>query len=62
MIGATPEERAETRMWTRKVDLNICEPMALGFRFGEGWQLFQSRIHTEPDALARHEEAWQPPI
>jgi glutathione S-transferase len=50
LIGTTPEERAETRMWTRKVDLNICEPMANGFRFGEGLQLFQSRIHTEPDA------------
>lgn len=50
LIGTTPEERAETRMWMRKVDLNICEPMALGFRFGEGLQLFKERIHTEPDA------------
>ena len=25
MIGSTPEERAECRMWTRRVDLNICE-------------------------------------
>ncbi len=24
--------------------------MANGFRFGEGLQLFKSRIHTEPDA------------
>ena len=36
MIGATPEQRAECRMWTRRVDLNICEPMGNGFRFGEG--------------------------
>ena len=28
LIGKTPEERAETRMWTRRVDLNIVEPMA----------------------------------
>ena len=28
MIGSTPEERAECRMWTRRVDLNICEPLA----------------------------------
>ncbi len=62
LIGTTPEERAETRMWTRKVDLKICEPMANGFRFGEGLQLFKSRIHTEPDALARPEAAWRPPI
>ncbi len=26
MVGATPEERAECRMWTRRIDLNICEP------------------------------------
>src|SRR5215217_9303184 len=25
MIGSTPEQRAECRMWTRRVDLNICE-------------------------------------
>src|SRR5262245_61442392 len=36
LIGSTPEERAETRMWTRRVDIRICEPMANGFRFGEG--------------------------
>jgi glutathione S-transferase len=50
LMGATPEERALTRMWTRKIDLMICEPMANGFRFGEGLQLFQSRIPTEPEA------------
>src|SRR3546814_13736067 len=27
LIGATPEERAVTRMWTRRVDLKICEPL-----------------------------------
>src|SRR6516162_5333292 len=29
LIGSTPDERARTRMWTRRVDLNIIEP-ALG--------------------------------
>jgi glutathione S-transferase len=52
LIGTTPEEKAETRMWTRRVDLNICEPMANGFRFGEGAQLFQGRIVTVPEASA----------
>ena len=32
LIGSTPQERAETRMWARRVDLNILEPMANGFR------------------------------
>jgi glutathione S-transferase len=50
LIGTTPEERAETRMWTRRVDLNICEPMTNGFRFGEGLPLFKDRIVTVPEA------------
>lgn len=44
LIGANPEERAETRMWTRRIDLNICEPMANGFRAAEGRRLFESRM------------------
>ena len=50
LIGATPEQKAETRMWTRRVDLNICEPLANGFRFGEGARLFEGRILTVPEA------------
>jgi glutathione S-transferase len=50
LIGSTPEERAETRMWTRRVDLNICEPMANGFRFSQGLPLFQNRMVTVPEA------------
>lgn len=50
MIGATPQERAECRMWTRRIDLNVCEPMAGGFRYGEGLKLFQDRIHCVPEA------------
>ncbi|MDX5366107.1 MAG: glutathione S-transferase family protein [Alphaproteobacteria bacterium] len=52
LIGATPEERAETRMWTRRVDLNVCEPMANGFRFSEGLPLFQNRMRCLPEAAA----------
>ncbi len=52
LIGATPEEKAETRMWTRRVDLNICEPLAAGFRYGEGEKLFAGRILTVPEASA----------
>lgn len=52
LIGTNAEEKAETRMWTRRVDLNICEPLANGFRFGEGAALFQGRIVTVPEASA----------
>jgi glutathione S-transferase len=50
LIGAAPEERAETRMWTRRVDLNIVEPMANGFRYGDGLKMFRDRIHCIPQA------------
>src|SRR5579864_2850073 len=50
LIGTNAEERAITRMWTRRVDLNICEPMANGFRFSEGLRLFQNRVHCIPQA------------
>lgn len=44
LIGATPEERAETRMWTRRIDLGVVEPMTNGFRASEGRRLFESRM------------------
>jgi glutathione S-transferase len=50
MIGAAPEERAECRMWTRRVDLNIAEPLANGYRFGEALKFFEKRIPVAPDA------------
>jgi glutathione S-transferase len=64
LIGATAEERAATRMWTRRVDLKVCEPMANGFRYAEGLALFQSRMRVLPDAaeglkaVAKDGEAW----
>ena len=50
MIGETPEARAECRMWTRRVDLNIAEPLANGYRFGEALKFFEKRIPCPPEA------------
>jgi glutathione S-transferase len=50
LIGATPKARAETRMWARRIDLNIVEPMINGFRFAEGLPLFQARVRCIPQA------------
>lgn len=64
LVGSTAEERAVTRMWARRIDLNIVEPMANGFRFAEGLMLFKDRIHTIPQAaddlkaIAREKLAW----
>ena len=50
LIGDTPAERAATRMWTRRIDLNIAEPGSNGFRFSEGLKLFQNRVRCIPQA------------
>lgn len=44
MVGNTPQERAETRMWARRIDLYILEPMANAFRASEGRPMFASRM------------------
>ena len=64
LIGATAEERGETRMWVRRIDLNIVEPMVNGFRFSEGQALFTGRMTLIPQAaddlkaLAQEKLAW----
>ncbi|WP_153957059.1 glutathione S-transferase family protein [Cupriavidus necator] len=52
LIGTTAEERATTRMWVRRIDLKICEPLTNGFRFSEGLSLFESRMRVLPEAAA----------
>lgn len=50
LIGSTAEERAVTRMWWRRVELNICQPMVQGFYYAEGLDIFKSRIRCLPEA------------
>lgn len=50
LIGATPEERAETRQWQRRVELNITENVYNGFRYAEGLELFKTRMPVYPEA------------
>lgn len=50
LIGTTPKERAEARMWRQRIDLNICQHIANGYRFGEGLKRFESRIVCVPEA------------
>ncbi len=50
LIGATPEQRAQTRRWTRWVDLNIIEFMANGFRYSQGLPMFKDRMRCLPEA------------
>ena len=51
-------------MWTRRVDLYVCEPLANGFRYSEGRPLFESRMTLLPEAadglkgLAQEKITW----
>lgn len=64
LVGQNAEERAMTRMWCRRVDLNICEPMTNAFRSAEGLSMFKDRVHTIPQAaddlkqIAQEKLAW----
>ena len=50
LIGSTPEEKAETRMWQRRIELQITEHMYNGFRYAEGLDMFKDRMHCLPEA------------
>lgn len=64
LLGTTPEQRAEALMWTLRVMHQITEPMANGFRYAEGLDLFKDRIHVIPQAaedlkaIGREQLAW----
>ena len=64
LIGSNAAERAETRLWTRRIEHKITSPMSDGFRFSEGLPLFKNRIRTMPQAaddlkaLAREGLEW----
>ena len=64
LIGATPEERAATRMWTRRIEQKIIAPLTDGFRYAEGLAMFKDRMHVIPQAaddlkaIAREGVAW----
>lgn len=64
LIGANPTERALTRMWLRRVDLMVVQPMTGGFRGAEGLAMFKDRVRCLPQAAddlkltAREGLAW----
>lgn len=50
LIGSSAEERAVTRMWWRRVELNICQPMVQGFYYAEALDIFKGRMRCLPEA------------
>lgn len=59
LIGTTPKERAETRRWWRRVEINICLPQVYGFYFDEGYEIFKDRTHCPRDAATGMKERAQ---
>lgn len=64
LIGTTPKERAEVRMWTRRIDLEIAVPMTLGFRGGGGRPMFEPRMDVvgaegAADLSAMSDKRWR---
>lgn len=52
LIGDTPEHRAVTRMWARRIDLGFAAPLTLGFRAAEGRSMFAPRMIVPNEAAA----------
>ncbi len=68
LIGTNALERAEARMWDRRIEQKITENIYNGFRFSEGLQLFESRMYCIPVAAdglkvaAQEGLAWLNPL
>lgn len=64
LIGTNAKERAETRMWQRRIEQRITENLYNGFRFAEGLEIFKNRMRCLPEAapglkaVARDNLAW----
>lgn len=52
LIGRTPAERAQTRQWQRRAELNITENIHNAYHYAEGRARFQGRIPLAPLAAA----------
>jgi len=51
LIGQTPKQCAQTRMWLRKISIKITEPMSSGFKFAEFHDIFKEKdVRTIPHA------------
>lgn len=50
LLGKTPEAQAVSRIWVRRVDLTVCEPLANAYRFGKNLAMFAPRMRCLPEA------------
>lgn len=51
VIGITPEERAITRMWQRRIERRITEPLYAAFHYGPAAEMYKTRMMILPDCV-----------
>lgn len=51
LIGATPEQRAETRMWQRRVEFGITEHLYAAFHYGKAAEMYRTRMRILPESV-----------
>jgi len=51
LIGMTAEERAITRMWQRRIERRITEPLYAAFHYGPALEMYKSRMVVLPDCV-----------
>ncbi len=56
LIGSDARERAQARMWWRRVDQMIVQPMTAGFRGAEGLEMFKNRVACYPEVSERYKQ------
>lgn len=59
LVGRNAKERAESRQWQRRIELNITEYIYNAFRYAEGYGLFKDRVHCIPEAAPQMKIAAQ---
>lgn len=52
LIGSDPVQRAQTRQWWRRVELNVTEFIHNAYHYAEGLQRFESRIPVAPHSAS----------
>lgn len=68
LVGSNAKERAEARMWNRRIEQKITENMYSGFRYAEGLGMFKDRMRCSPEsadwlkACANDGLAWLEPL
>lgn len=50
LMGKTLEERAETRMWIRRLDISVVQPGSMGWRYGDALEFCKPRMTCIPHA------------